>query len=545
MTFITTVFISTLLTISLIPVLKDLALRFNALDLPNSRKIHVSPMPKIGGIAMAAGTLLPIFLWAPRDHFAISLVCALLIIILFGIADDIKNLSYKAKFAGQITAALIVIILGGVKITHLGNLLPEDMLLPNIISIPLTLIVIVGVTNAINLADGLDGLAGGITLLSFICIGYLAYSCGDYAVLLCSVAITGAIFGFLRFNTYPATVFMGDSGSQLLGFLAVTLSLSLTQNNIHLSPLLPLILLGFPILDTFTVMAERISNGKSPFIADNNHFHHKLLKLGFFHTEAVSTIYIIQGLLVISAYTLRFYSEWFLLFVYLIFSGLIMSGFIAAEKKGWKTKRYHIIDKVIKSKLRILKDKNLLIISSFKGILFAIPALLIINSIIPQNIPEYVTLSSIGLAVISSAIWPFRKEWLINTIRISLYLFIPFTVYLSQAFAPSWFNKEIILLYNLLYVLIFFFVVVTLKFTKRQTGFKSTPMDFLIIFIVLTITFIPDATIRSHHIGLFVVKILVLFFSYEVLIAESRGRHKLLGFTTITAFLLIAIRGSL
>ena len=167
-------------------------------------------------------------------------------IVVFGLVDDLKNLGWVAKFSGQIVAALVVIFYGKVRICTFGECLPEGFILPNLLNIPLTLLVIVGVTNAINLADGL---AGGISLLIFLCIGWLAYSGFNipeklFSIVLCSAAV-GAIFGFLRFNTYPATVFMGDTGSQLLGFLAVSLSLGITQSSDALSPFLPLLLLGF------------------------------------------------------------------------------------------------------------------------------------------------------------------------------------------------------------------------------------------------------------------------------------------------------------
>jgi UDP-GlcNAc:undecaprenyl-phosphate GlcNAc-1-phosphate transferase len=230
-----------------------------------------------------------------------------------------RDLGFKTKFAGQFAAALIIIIYGGVKIKSLGMLLPDGVLLPDWLAMPLTFIVIVGITNAINLSDGLDGLAGGISLLSFLCIGYLAYSAGYLGIALLSAATVGAIFGFLRFNTYPATVFMGDAGSQLLGFMAITFSLKLTQGNAPLSPLLPLLLLGFPVLDTITVMFERVTNGKSPFVADKNHLHHKFMRLGLFHTEAVLSIYVLQAFLVTSAFVFRSRSEWFLLILYLVF----------------------------------------------------------------------------------------------------------------------------------------------------------------------------------------------------------------------------------
>jgi UDP-GlcNAc:undecaprenyl-phosphate GlcNAc-1-phosphate transferase len=231
MIFFSTLFISMFITIVLIPIFKDLAVKVNVMDVPNDRKVHSYPMPKSGGIAMALGAFVPVLLWAPGGEFVRAVLIGAAIVILFGLIDDVRDLEWKTKLAGQCAAALVVILYGGVKIKSLGMLLPDDVFLPDWFAIPFTLIAIVGVTNAINLSDGLDGLAGGVSLLSFICIGYLAHCRGNIVIALLSVAILGAIFGFLRFNTYPATLFMGDAGSQLLGFLAVTLSLALTQGN--------------------------------------------------------------------------------------------------------------------------------------------------------------------------------------------------------------------------------------------------------------------------------------------------------------------------
>jgi len=283
MIFFTTFLISMFTTIVLIPIFSSVAVKLNFLDMPNERKVHASPIPKVGGIAMTLGIVIPILLWAPVNNFVRSVMLASWIIVIFGIVDDFKNINYKIKFAGQVAAALIVIYFGDLQIQTLGGLLPIGFELPGFISIPLTLLFIVGVTNAINLSDGLDGLAGGICLLSFLCLGYLSYQQGYKGPVIFSVAMIGAILGFLRFNTYPASVFMGDAGSQLLGFLFITLSLRLTQKESNLSPVLPLILMGLPILDTLTVMAERVLKGRWPFHPDKKHLHHKLLALGFYH----------------------------------------------------------------------------------------------------------------------------------------------------------------------------------------------------------------------------------------------------------------------
>ena len=210
----------------------------------------------------------------------VGFLCGIAVILLFGVWDDIRGLDYRLKFLGQITAVLIVVLYGGVVIRFvpLSGLEP----LPDYVAIPFTVFALIGITNAVNLADGLDGLAGGITLLSLGMIGILAYPTGDTNVPLAAIAVIGSIVGFLRFNTYPARIFMGDGGSQFLGFSAGVLVVMLTQeSNTALSPALTLMILGLPILDTGMVMAQRLHEGRSPFLPDKNHIHHKLLALGF------------------------------------------------------------------------------------------------------------------------------------------------------------------------------------------------------------------------------------------------------------------------
>ena len=224
MILFSTFLISTIITILLMPIFINLAYKANIImDIPDERKVHSDPTPRIGGIAMVLGAFIPIVLWAPMSQFVKSMLIGSGIIVFFGLVDDTLKIGFKIKFLAQIIAALIVIQYGGLKINSLGVFGGVEYLLPGWISIPFTLIVIVGVTNALNLSDGLDGLAGGISLITFICIGYLAYLTKFQACEIISVAMIGAIFGLLRYNTHPAVVFMGDSGSQLLGFFMITI----------------------------------------------------------------------------------------------------------------------------------------------------------------------------------------------------------------------------------------------------------------------------------------------------------------------------------
>jgi len=271
MIFLSTLLLSVFITIALIPLCSRVAVRVNALDMPDGRKVHPAPVPRCGGVAMALGAIVPIVFWTQMSPQLAAYLAGGAILFATGMYDDFKGLGYQAKFMAQVAAAMVLVLYGGVVIRDLGSLLPGEMLLPGWLATIVTVFAIVGVTNAINLADGLDGLAGGISLLIFLFISYLAYQVGNMAVTVIALSLAGTLFGFLRFNTFPASLFMGDTGSMLLGFSAAALSIMLTQGSTPLSPLLPLILLGFPILDTLAVMAQRISEGRSPFSADKQH----------------------------------------------------------------------------------------------------------------------------------------------------------------------------------------------------------------------------------------------------------------------------------
>ena len=159
-----------------------------------------------------------------------------------------------------------------------------------------------------------------------------------------SLAIGGALIGFLRFNTYPASIFMGNAGSQFLGYSVITLSLALTQgHSTPLSPMLPLVLAGFPVLDSLSVMVTRIARGRSPFAVDRNHFLHNLVAFGFNHRESVMIVYVLQTILLLAAISLRFHSDWLLLGGFVLFASLVTLAFSHATRTGWKIKTLRAI----------------------------------------------------------------------------------------------------------------------------------------------------------------------------------------------------------
>jgi UDP-GlcNAc:undecaprenyl-phosphate/decaprenyl-phosphate GlcNAc-1-phosphate transferase len=322
-------------TAALIPVLVHWAPAIGLTDPPGPRKVHSIPVPRVGGLAMAVGLLLPTLMTVELTPPILGLLIGLVVLLLFGLWDDRVTLGYRTKFAGQVLAVGLCMIVGNV---HVGTLMIGSVIvLPQAASIFVTFVFLVGITNAINLADGLDGLAGGLVLLCLCAIALFAAMSGNVSVAEMALIEAGAVLGFLRFNTHPARIFMGDSGSQMLGFSVGVLALLATQGEAcPLSAALPLLLLGLPIMDTLAVMATRIRAGRSPFSADSNHLHHRLLALGFAHREAVLIIYMMQVALVLLAYFLRFESDSEVFIAFCAFAGLVLGLLRRASQVGWK-----------------------------------------------------------------------------------------------------------------------------------------------------------------------------------------------------------------
>ena len=543
MIFLSTLLLALLITITMTPLLSMLAVHFKvAVDLPGERKVHTLPVPRIGGIAMTVGAFVPLLYWLRADHFVTAYLAAATILVAFGVLDDVLDIPPKFKFLGQIIAALLVMIGGDVQIRSLGMLLPDGVLLPEFVAVPLTLLAIVGATNAINLSDGLDGLAGGICLLIFASIGCLAYLEGNQNIGLIALALSGVLFGFLRFNTHPASIFMGDAGSQFLGFSAASLSIYLTQTTPTLSPVLPLILLGFPVLDTLTVMITRISKGRSPFNADKNHFHHHLMSLGLHHAESVLVIYLFQTLLIISALLFRYQSDWLLLLEYLGFSAAILLFFHWARKEEWKAQRIDFIEVFVAERFRLLKSKGTAIKRTFPVFVYGISLLLLSTCFMAREVPHYLIAAAAPLLVTIGLVWCFARQWLGRTLRMTIYLFVPFTVYLSETASHRWLDGTLHTLYNSLFGIFAVLILVISKFSRRTSGFKSSPMDFLIIILAVAVPNLPNNNVLDYQYGLVAAKVIMLYFSFEVLLAEQRGKYTVIAGTIMLSLLVLVTR---
>ncbi len=274
----------------------------NMLDTPNVRTVHESLTPRLGGVAVFAGFMSALTIFAPLNNGVQQLLAGCIILFFVGLKDDLVSISVAKKFVGQLLATGVVMIMADVRITSFQGILGIEEL-PIGISYAFTFFAIVGITNAINLIDGLDGLAGSIVLIIVSTFGYYFYQYGgpgyqNYAFV--SVCVVGGILGFLRYNFHRASIFMGDTGSLVCGFSVSILTIQFIEMGLNVgqpfgsaAPAVALGILFVPLFDTLRVFIVRMMAGRSPFSPDKNHVHHRILAMGF---QQISTV-LLLGLL--------------------------------------------------------------------------------------------------------------------------------------------------------------------------------------------------------------------------------------------------------
>lgn len=291
-------------TLLLVPPIKQLARVTGAVDAPGERRIHEGLVPRMGGLAMFFGVFLTFLIYLDGFEQFRGIFLGMFVIMIVGIIDDSKGLDPKLKLLGQIVAACAAMWLSDLNIDFLGGVFGTSYPL-GLLSGPLTVVWIVGITNAINLSDGLDGLAGGVSLIAFSCFGFLALQRADYQTFTLCLVLVGSILGFLRYNTHPAEIFMGDTGSLFLGYCLGTLSIAGNFKSLTAMTLVtPVLVLLVPITDTLWAIIRRIREGRSPFSADKMHFHHRLLSRGMNQSQTVSLIYAVTAILSVCAVAL-------------------------------------------------------------------------------------------------------------------------------------------------------------------------------------------------------------------------------------------------
>jgi len=531
--FITSLFIC----MALIPPLQLNAGRWSFMDVPGGRKVHVNPIPRVGGIAFGFSALTSIFFWVPQDPVVLPVMLSALIVLGFGIWDDRVELNYKIKLVGQLFAVLVVVGIGHIRMEQVPFLYEENV--PLWLTVPATVVFLVGAANAVNLSDGLDGLAGGLTFLSFAGIAYLAYLSHDVTVLVLASGFLGGLLGFLRYNTYPARIFMGDAGSQLLGFSMGVLVLLLSDPTRDPFPLtVGVLLLGLPFLDTMAVMGQRLIKGRSPFIGDRNHVHHKLLALGLSHYEAVIVIYAIQAVMVGLAYLLRWQSDALILSLYGVFAAAMFTLFVATERGGLLLSG--------SPERRVLSDTRLARVGLWlsemapRSLAVIVPLFLVMHVFLPGQVPMDVGYAALSLfAVVCLGLW-LIPHYRTHVVRGGLYVGSAFLMYIGeQSGVPNiW---PIYMTQNTLLALIAILVLLSMRFS-RENRFQTTPLDYLMVFFALVVPLLPEMRADMPTLSVLAAKLIVLYFSFELLLHTFVDRVKQFGLVSLWILLGLGVR---
>lgn len=308
----------------------DFAIKVGALDAPDARKVHTKPTPRMGGLAIYAAFVLAVLASMYVSREIMGLLVGGTVILIVGIIDDLKPLPARVKLLGQIVAAAVLIMFD-IRIEWLTNPF-GDMLYVEYLSIPLTILWVVGLTNTVNLIDGLDGLAAGVSTIASVTILLVALQQNFWTVAVLTAALAGSALGFLQHNFNPAKIFMGDTGSMFLGYMLAAISiLGAVKSAATIALIVPIVALGLPILDTAFAIIRRYMSGRPIFKPDKGHLHHRLLEMGLTQKQAVLLMYVISGCLGLSAIALTEVNKSFGAFIIVALLGI---AFVGARKIG-------------------------------------------------------------------------------------------------------------------------------------------------------------------------------------------------------------------
>lgn len=527
------------ISMTLIPIMVRLAPVLGMVDKPDPRKVHKTPIPRVGGVGIVIGALLPLLVWMEFDTLTISYLAGSAILLVFGAWDDARELGHYIKFIGQFAAVIGVVYWGDLYVTQLP-VLGYDAMSVSVGRI-FTVIAMVGMINAINHSDGLDGLAGGESLISLLAVIYLAYQADGGVAVIIAVATIGGVFGFLRFNSHPARVFMGDGGSQFLGFTLGFLAVYLMARvNPALSPALPLLFLGLPIIDILAVFAQRIYHGMNWFRATKNHIHHRLLELGFEHHESVITIYAIQALLVLLAVIIPYENDLLIIGIYASVCALIFTLLLVAENIGWQKRRDRMLFPSVKAFGFIRKQPQF--VQALTGLVMAVMAVyaLVAAFAIEAIQPQFgYVMMLLSVLLLLRLLGGFRLWFLF--LRLTLFLSVASLVYMINVNPQDWFIPlSDTFNYTVLFVLIVA-IAMGMRFVDNS-NFSVSPLDFLVILMLLVVGVFPEQIGLSDTLLRLIVEFVVLFYAVEWVLKHMRSRWNTMTIGILASLLLLSGR---
>ena len=529
--------VSLFLTIALIPLLIRFSAQLRLVDDPGAdRKMHDKVMPRSGGLAIILGVFIPLVFLLPMDGIIPYLFTGCAIIVVFGLLDDRAELNYKWKLFGQ-ALAVIVVMAGGIVIERIPFFGLEIM--PAWVSYSLTFAFLLGVINGVNFSDGLDGLAAGTSLLALAAIAILAFIVGMIPITLIALTVIGGVLGFLRYNTFPAQIFMGDAGSQFLGFITACLAIIITQDEASaLNTFLPVLLLGLPIMDIIQVVPVRIKKGLPLPGPDKEHFHHQLVKLEFRHHEVVALIYILQIAMMAGAYFLRFESDALLVGFYFSYLLLVLGALYTAHASGWKVREPSESVDNRDRRSYMLRKIGWVYHYSVPIVQLAMIAFFITVPFLLHDIGSQFSLAAITLALLLVVIAMIFQLNSMLLMRLSCYSASVFVVYLVTTELTG---GSVVTYLDGFFIALAAFLMLAIRMSRKEQ-FRLDTQDLLILLIVVIVPQLPFAVLDGFSIGHIALRLAVLMYGCEFLLArQKQDQFKYLSIGSIVGLFVIGL----
>jgi len=538
--FFTAAIISTIL----VPYVSRLSVRIGGIDTPDDRKVHSFATPRLGGIALFSSLLFTVIFFCDINQQLKGFLSGAIIIFLTGLADDLTNLTPRQKFAGEFIAAGLAVFMGDICVRHLGDPFGLGVIELGLLSVPFTLIGIVGLINAINLLDGLDGLAGGVC--SIVCVAFtiLAYTSGNTVLCCLSIALLGALLGFLRYNNYPAKIFMGDSGSLLLGYCMGIFSIMLaTGGSAPVSPYVPLIILGVPILDTLVVMINRKIRGNRLFLPDKTHLHHRLLDLGIGHKFTVLIVFGITYFLSIIGVLGRNLGDGILLLLFALFAVALYGFLHGLISYGWFGSIDIYSNQALRSTIahRSLVRLTCVLLVIIKSLVIAV--LLLPMFLSPGDISTF-SLGPLVLLLVSAVMYFTKPAWQNMLLQIYIYLSGFFLIFIMGNYGRDETLLGIPLIYysHTFFLLLLICLGIKIFIRKRVAHLIVFPFEYLIMLIVLIVPLLPQAFVSTYHLLTVAAKSVILFVGFKMILMRQPRRNRKIILAIAVSALVLAVR---
>lgn len=529
----------------LIPPITRLAVNLDKVDVPDERKIHTGKIPRLAGIAVFIAVLFSLLLFCDITRPVRGFMAGGVVIFVTGLYDDLVGLRPRWKMMGEVVAALMVVLIGDIALHNLGNLFGTGDIQLGLLAIPFTVLGIVGVTNAINLLDGLDGLAAGISTIAAIAFSLLAFLAGNQPLLYLIVALLGALLGFLKFNTYPARIFMGDSGSLFIGYsLSVFAVILCTGQERPISAVTPLLILVVPIVDTFIVMVTRWRRGLSLTAPDNSHIHHRLLGVGFGHKATVIIIYALSYLTAIIGISINGLADYQQLLILLPIALLLILLHRYVHPRILDDLPFLRSDESLRqtSGYRVLRYYSGNILSLMK---YLVILLVILGIFLPVHLSINSPIVSLLLLALSVAVLVMTRDWGNRFLQIIIYADSAYLLFLIENFGRSsgLAGLSLSIVSHGLFLLLLFCCGLRFYIDRRSRNLMHSPLEYLLFFLVVSVPLLPTEFLLRYHLLTVMAKTVILFAAFRMVQLHSGRRHRRIVTATLLTLLVVAVKG--